>query len=100
MVIGRVPLNLGCITERAEVRDGLAHVHITRADGSKGKLTADHVIAATGYRVSIARLTMLSESIRATIKSVKGDPVLSSTFESSVPGLYFVGLAAANSLVR
>ena len=28
---------------------------------------------------------------------VKGSPVLSSSFESSVPGIYFAGVAAANS---
>jgi hypothetical protein len=31
------------------------------------------------------------------VKSVARTPVLSSGYESSVPGLYFVGVAAANS---
>jgi hypothetical protein len=42
-------------------------------------------------------LAFLDSEIRSKLKCVKGTPVLSSTFESSVPGLYFVGLAAANS---
>jgi hypothetical protein len=31
------------------------------------------------------------------VKCVNGTPILSSNFESSIPGLYFVGIAAANS---
>ena len=39
----------------------------------------------------------LSPEIRSKVKAVYGSPLLSSTFESSIPGLYFVGIAAANS---
>jgi len=39
----------------------------------------------------------LNAAIRSKLKAVNGSPVLSSTFESSVPGLYFTGIAAANS---
>jgi len=45
----------------------------------------------------LERLTFLNREIRAQLKTVKGSPVLSSSFESSVPGIYFVGVAAANS---
>ena len=31
------------------------------------------------------------------LKSVESAPVLSSRFESTIPGLYFVGIAAANT---
>jgi hypothetical protein len=58
---------------------------------------ADHVIAATGYKVDLERLTFLSSEIRSQLKSVANTPVLSSNYESSLPGLYFVGVAAANS---
>jgi hypothetical protein len=43
------------------------------------------------------RLTFLSPEIRSKINTSDTSPRLSSTFESSIPGLYFVGLAAANS---
>ena len=55
------------------------------------------MIAATGYIVDLERLKFLSPEIRSQVKTVNGSPVLSSSFESSVPGLYFVGVAAANS---
>jgi hypothetical protein len=42
-------------------------------------------------------LKFLSSEISSKVKVVNKAPVLSSTFESSVPGLYFVGVAAANS---
>ena len=61
------------------------------------KISAEHVIAGTGYRVDINRLTFLSPEILAGIKTADGSPILSSTLQSSVTGLYFVGLAAANS---
>ena len=53
--------------------------------------------AATGYKVDLGRLGFLSSDIRSKLKAVKGTPILSSDFESSVPGLYFAGVAAANS---
>jgi cation diffusion facilitator CzcD-associated flavoprotein CzcO len=58
-------------------------------------LTVDHVIAATGYRVSIGALEFLSSELRTQIACEGTSPRLGSSFESSVPGLYFSGLAAA-----
>jgi hypothetical protein len=55
------------------------------------------VIAATGYKVDIDRLKFLNSEIRSQLKIVNGAPVLSARFESSIPGLYFAGIAAANS---
>jgi thioredoxin reductase len=96
MVIGQVPLLLDHRIERAEMQDGMVQLHL-RGESSERTITADHVIAATGYKVQIERLTFLSRSIRSELKAVDSTPVLSSNFESSVPGLYFVGIAAANS---
>jgi len=57
----------------------------------------DHVIGATGFQVSISRLNFLDESLRQQIHTVDDTPVLSRNFETSVPGLYLVGVASANS---
>ena len=67
------------------------------ADGSEQEMVGDHVITATGYKVAVGRLNFLTPELRAKVKSVNGTPELNSNFESSVPGLYFTGLAAANS---
>lgn len=66
------------------------HVDVKVTDGAR--IRADHVILATGYKVDVAKLVMLDPSLRAQIRADGGFPVLSRRFESSVPGLYFVGL--------
>jgi thioredoxin reductase len=96
-VAGKVPLSLGYTPEGCEAENGKVRLHLRGKDGSQRELVAEHVIAATGYRVSIDRLKFLNADIRASLKAVNDSPVLSSTFESSVPGLYFVGVSAANS---
>jgi hypothetical protein len=95
-VLGRVPLFVGTTIERSEVRDGKAVLHLVASDGTKSELVTEHVIAGTGFRVDLDRLQFLSAEIRAQIKLVQRSPNLSSTFECSVPGLHFVGIAAAN----
>jgi len=61
------------------------------------RISADHVVAATGYRVDTQKLTFLGDRIQAGLGRVAGAPALSRNFESTVPGLYFVGTSAANS---
>lgn len=58
---------------------------------------ADHVIAATGYRVDLDRLDFLSTELRDSLTRIGAAPALSRHFESSVPGLFFIGPTAANS---
>jgi thioredoxin reductase len=96
-VMGRVPLVLGHTLESAEFKNGKVVLHLRGLDGSKKEILTDHVIAATGYKVKMDRLTFLNPEIRSKVKCVAGYPELSTSFESSVPGLYFVGLAAASS---
>jgi thioredoxin reductase len=61
-------------------------------------LTVDHVIAGTGFRIDLARLSFLPEGLRARIATVNRYPVVSRAGESSVPGLYFVGAPTAVSI--
>lgn len=68
-----------------------------RQNGTTSSLDGDHLIAATGFKVALSRSKYLQDSLRQRIKSVVDSPVLNRRFESSVPGLYFVGIAAANS---
>ena len=56
---------------------------------------SDHVICATGYRADLSRLTMLDPELRAAIRTADDAPALDASFQSSAPGLYFVGNAAA-----
>ncbi|PYP94460.1 MAG: hypothetical protein DMD34_08575 [Gemmatimonadetes bacterium] len=80
---------------------------VARLDEAPGKLTAtlsdgakvraDHVILATGYTVDVNKLTMIHPSLRAEIETHRASPILSHWFESSVPGLYFVGLTSLHA---
>jgi len=92
-----VPLHLGCTPQGAEVQNGRVRLRVRAADGTEHEIVTDHIIAATGYKVDLERLKFLNPDIRSKVKSLHGAPVLSSSFESSMPGLYFVGVAAANS---
>lgn len=95
-VVGKVPLLVGATITQASVQNGRVNL---RLDGVEGKreVSSDHVIAATGYKVDVRKIGFLSSDIISALRTVEDAPALSSSFESSVPGLYFVGVAAANS---
>jgi thioredoxin reductase len=96
-VIGRVPLLLGHTSHRVELREGLVHLMLQTADGYVREVVSEYVIAATGYRVDIYKLPFLNHEIHSNLKTVQNTPILSPNFESSVQGLYFSGIMAANS---
>lgn len=66
---------------------------LTLNDGTSRHV--EHVLMATGYRVDIARYPFLSSSLLHNIQRVNGHPKLDHRFESSVPGLHFLGAPAA-----
>ncbi len=96
-VVGKVGLNPGFNVTEVRVQNNKATLQLVDSTGGRRTLTADHVIAATGYRVDLRRLTLMDSDLQSHLRSVENTPVLSSNFESSVPGLYFVGASAANS---
>ncbi len=96
-VVGKFPLILGYSVEGAESQGDRVLLNLRAADGSSRSHSTEHVITATGYRADLGRLEFLDETIRSQIQAVEHAPALSGNFESSVPGLYFVGLAAANT---
>jgi thioredoxin reductase len=92
-----VAVTLGENIERASEEDGRVRLVLRATDGSRREAVTDHVVAATGYWPDIQRLTFLGEGLRTSIRTHARMPVVSGTFESSVPGLYFVGPPAVNS---
>jgi cation diffusion facilitator CzcD-associated flavoprotein CzcO len=89
-VIGKVTLREGRTVAKLEVAHG--KLDATISDGAK--VSAHHIVLATGYTVDLTKLTMIDPSLRAEIKTDRAIPSLSHWFESSVPGLYFVGLTS------
>jgi hypothetical protein len=57
----------------------------------------DHALLATGYRIDVARYPFLSENLVRQVRSQAGYPELRAGFESSVPGLHFLGAVGALS---
>ena len=57
----------------------------------------DHILLATGYRIDVDRYHLLAPELRRAVRRTKGLPLLQPGFESSVPGLHFIGASAAES---
>ena len=72
-----------------------AKVRVKLNDG--GESEADHVLLGTGYQVDIARYGFLAPELLCAVRTANGYPLLNRGFESSLPGLYFVGTTAAYS---
>lgn len=96
-VVGKVPVHLGYDIAGADVQNGRVRLNLTNRNSESRSLYADHVIAATGYKVDLRRLEFLNSDLSAQIRCWENAPILSSRFESSVPGLYFIGTSAMNS---
>lgn len=96
-VVGRFPLHLGSSIRDVSTRDGRLQIRIDSQAGGSNTLDYEHVIAATGYKPEVRRLPFLDRALIESTRTVEGTPVLDRNFESSVPGLYYVGLASANS---
>jgi thioredoxin reductase len=94
-VEGQFPIRSGREMRWAKGTQGGITLGLACADGSREELSADHVIAATGYRPNVSRLTFLDEALRAGIRTVASTPVVGKDYQSSVPGLYFMGPAVA-----
>jgi cation diffusion facilitator CzcD-associated flavoprotein CzcO len=62
-------------------------------DGQERRV--DHVLLATGYRVDILRHRFIAGALAKEIRCSNGHPELDRGFESSVPGLHFLGAPAA-----
>jgi thioredoxin reductase len=93
----KVPLLAGSQIKGAEASSGRAVLWLRSANGDERRIETEHVIAATGYRADIRRLPFLRAGITSQLKLFDNVPELSSHFESSVPGLFFVGAAAVDS---
>jgi hypothetical protein len=82
--------------QAAAPRGAAAALRLVHNDGTAVEIEADHVIAATGYHVVLGRLQILDPALRSALRTDDQSPALSANFESSKPGLYFIGVASAN----
>jgi cation diffusion facilitator CzcD-associated flavoprotein CzcO len=82
----------GCSVTSVEADNaGEGPVILTLDDGQR--LTADHVVFASGYRADLGRVPYLS-GIVDRVATTDGFPDLSPGFETSLAGLYVTGFAS------
>jgi pyridine nucleotide-disulfide oxidoreductase len=77
--------------ESAEPSGGKAHLRLS--DGTSRDV--DHVVLGTGYRVDVSRYPFLAPELSQSVAQADGFPKLAPGFESSVPGLHFLGAPSA-----
>jgi FAD-dependent urate hydroxylase len=96
-VEGRVPV-VGNV-EIASAREDCSRlrVRLRQRDGREREVAIDHVVCGTGYVADVSRLSFLTPDLQSRIRRIERAPRLTRKFESSVPGLYFIGQAAALS---
>lgn len=91
--LDHVPFELGRRITAATAADGV--VRVTLTDGTV--LTADHVMVGSGYDIDVTRYDLLDKELLSELDLAEGSPVLGAGFESSVPGLHFLGAPAVRS---
>lgn len=87
----QVTITTGVSLVEAATRNGGVDVRLS--DGSSRSV--DHVMFGTGFRVDVTRYPFIGSDLATQLKLAEGYPLLSSAFESSVPGLHFLGAPAA-----
>jgi cation diffusion facilitator CzcD-associated flavoprotein CzcO len=88
---GRVEVHVRTTVVGATVESGRVRLRLQRPGAPERTTRVDHVIAGTGYVLDADRLAYLDADLRRRLRRVDKAPALSLSFESSVPGLYFVG---------
>jgi len=90
-VEGKFPVLLNHEIHAAEATGPCVRLGVKVNGKHDVELAADHVIAGTGYRPDLDRLRFLNEPLRSRIDTLAGTPRVGADFQSSVPGLYFIG---------
>lgn len=96
-VDGQFPIHVQTSVTRAALVGDKVHVWTRDAEGDERELVADRVVAGTGYRCDVDKLSFIDADLARRVERHDLSPKLSRHFESSVPGLFFVGPIAAES---
>jgi len=90
-VLGKVPIHLRHELVEASASGNRVQLEFRTSEDQLKIVDVDFVIAGTGYEVDVARLGYLDQEIIHAIRCIEQSPELNSYFESSVPGLHFLG---------
>ena len=95
-VENRLPIHTG--TTVVEAREATGRVALRlHTERSDRQILVDHVVAGSGYNIDVERLDFLHPELRGRIQRLERAPRLNASFESSMPGLHFIGPASAMS---
>jgi FAD-dependent urate hydroxylase len=94
-VEGQIPIRTSQSVEKVRgSADGVSVTLISR-DGERSELRVDHVIAATGYRPDLQRLTFIDDDLRGRLQTVARTTAVDASYQTSVEGMYVIGPAVA-----
>jgi len=94
---GKVDFRLRADVTSAEARGDKVLLAVRENGAPERQIEVDHVISGTGFEPDVDRLSFVHPALRGRIRRTERAPALSRTFESSVEGLYFVGMVACFS---
>lgn len=97
-VEGQFPVRTGHTVTSATALGEKIQLKVAAAGTAGREVTADHVMAATGYRTNLERLGFLPDAMRSSLRTVGGSAAVGRDYQSSIPGLYFIGPSVAPSM--
>ncbi|WP_206998878.1 NAD(P)-binding domain-containing protein [Trinickia mobilis] len=94
-VVDKVRISFRTEVRHAAINDDRVVLRV-RSGHDESYVTADHVIAATGFKTDMRLHRFLSKEIVEAISRKDGLPDLTQNFETNVRGLYVIGPATAH----
>jgi thioredoxin reductase len=95
-VVEKVPIHASCRLLAVETKGARLALRVEES-GVTREIETDHVLSGTGYQPDLDKLPFLAAPLRSRLRRIERAPALTHHFESSVPGLYFMGLASTPS---
>lgn len=92
---GHVPILSNAVVAAAAHNGERVSLRVHRKGEEPRTIVCDHVVAATGYEVDVDGLEFIDPGLRREIDRIEQAPRLDHRFQSSVPGLYFVGFMSS-----
>ncbi len=97
-VENRIPIHTGtAIVAGREIGNRVALRLAVDGERKHRQIVVDRVVAGTGYAIDVDRIGFLHPALRSAVDRRERSPRLDAGFQSSVPGLRFIGPASAMS---
>lgn len=91
---GKIEALLSHDLQSAQESEGRVRIIVKGPEGVR-EIVTDHLVAATGFVVALDRIDCLDDALKKAIAREGPYPALNAHFETSLPGLFIVGLASA-----